>query len=129
MAKGLYYKNFAPAVPAGQELPWNTDLQAAIAESQKTGKPLLVDFSASWCPPCQVMKHEVWTDAAVKRTVEEKFVPVYLDVDQPETRESAQRYSISSIPAVLVLDANGQVLRQASFMNASQTLEFLQSAP
>lgn len=124
--KGLYYKSVAPSVPAGQSVSWGLDLSEALARSAQKGKPVLLVFTASWCPPCQVMKHEVWTDPAVRKLAETSYQPVLLDVDLEESRPAAQRYRVESIPTILVLDSKGEVQRHASSMSVSATLEFLE---
>src|SRR5690606_191277 len=54
--KGMVYRQVeAPASSIG----WRTDFDAALVEAARTNRPLLVDFTADWCPPCHVMKHEV----------------------------------------------------------------------
>jgi thiol:disulfide interchange protein len=124
LLKGLYYKQFATQVSETQSVPWRTNFDQARQESERTGKPLLVDFTASWCPPCQVMKHEVWTDEKVLQKATD-FVPVLLDIDLPSSRPLVQQYGIKAIPAVLVLDPAGKVKNQASTMDVDATLEFL----
>lgn len=125
MLKGSYYKMSGPAPADG--IPWQTDYAAALAESQKTGKPLLLDFTASWCPPCQVMKHEVWPQPEVRETIVGDYIPVLLDIDQPGSADASRRYGVSSIPAVFVVNGNGNVLRAGSYKNKAQMLEFLKT--
>ena len=125
MLKGTYYKHFGQESPVSV-IQWQTNFQTAVAESEKTGKPILVDFSASWCPPCQVMKHEVWTDEEVGKLATDRYVPVLLDIDLPENRPLAQKYQVSSIPDIVVVDSQGQVLKRSSFLTAAQMKDFLQ---
>jgi thiol:disulfide interchange protein len=124
MVKGMYYKVTDKEAPASA-VKWRTGLDAALVESASTGKPILVDFTASWCPPCKVMKHEVWPDAAVAGAANTAFVPLLVDVDNPKNAEVAQKYGIRGIPTILVLDAKGEVLRVGSFMSRGEMLEFL----
>jgi protein disulfide-isomerase len=127
MLKGVYYKMTGAAAPAA-DIAWRADFQSALAEAGESGKPVLIDFSASWCPPCQVMKHEVWPDREVAKAIKAGYVPLLVDVDGPNSAEIAQRYGVSSIPSIVVVDAQGRVLRQGSFMTSSQMLNFLKKA-
>jgi thiol:disulfide interchange protein len=124
MFKGLFYRAYGTP-PPNDGIAWRTDLTAALAESAQTGKPVVVDFSASWCPPCQVMRHESWPDSQVAKTANEKFIPVFLDADSAGARAPAEKYGIYAIPAVLVLDSQGKVLRQANFLDAAALRRFL----
>jgi thiol:disulfide interchange protein len=124
MLKGWYYKATNAQAPTSA-VAWRTGFDAALAESAKTGKPVLVDFTASWCPPCQVMKHEVWPDGRVASAVNDGYVPVLVDVDDPKNADVAQRYGIRSIPTLVVVDAAGRVVRQGAFMSAGDLLDFL----
>lgn len=127
MVKGLYYRVADPAPPASA-IAWRTDFEAALAEAAATGKPVLVDFTASWCPPCKVMKHEVWPDGNVAAAVDDGYIPLLVDVDEPRNAAVAQRYGIVGIPTILVLDAEGVVLRTGSFMTARTMVEFLNAS-
>lgn len=119
----------APAgPPVPDHIPWRTDLAGALEESRKSGKPVLVDFSAGWCPPCQQMKRESWPDSRVGQEVVREYIPVVMDADSPGSRAPGAKYDIQTIPAILVLDSNGNVVRQAGFMSADELLNFLSPA-
>lgn len=81
----------------------------ALAEAKKTGKPALLIFSASWCPPCQAMKRDVYPSAAVK-PFHDKFVWAYLDADAKENEKPMTEFRISGIPFIKFLSADGKSL-------------------
>lgn len=126
MVKGLYYRT-ADAPPESSRIEWRTDLDAALAESRRTGRPVLADFSADWCPPCIAMQHDVWPDDRVEQAVIGGYVPLVIDVDRDV--EASGRYGVRAIPTILVLDGDGRVLRRATFLSASGMREFLAPAP
>lgn len=114
MLKGLYYRAAGSPAPA-PSIPWRTDLSDALAEARRTSKQVLVDFSADWCPPCVTMKHDVWPDSAVGRSLAKGYVPLLVDVDR--NGAVADRFDVRGIPTVLVLDVEGRVVRQASLLS------------
>jgi len=59
------------------------------------------------------MKQDVWSDASVSDAVKLGYIPVALDVDQPKSAAPAERFGITSIPAVYVVDANGNAIRSS----------------
>lgn len=109
-------------------IAWRTDYAAALEESRSSGKPVLIDFSAPWCPTCQVMKREVWPDAEVSQLIESNYIPLLQDVERPGSQTAAQRYDIYALPDILIVDANGSVLRRATGFSRSAMLRFLQAA-
>lgn len=127
MLKGTAYRVLG-VQPRKSAITWQRDFESARTQAQTAAKPMLLVFSAAWCPPCNVMKHDVWPDPEVETVINRDFVPLYLDVDEQATKAIAERYGVGGIPAVFVVDADGKVLRKASFMSQSQTLEFLGTA-
>ena len=62
----------------------------------KSAKPVLVDFSATWCGPCQRL------DPIVHQIAEEydgKATVCHLDVD--DAPQTARKYQIMSVPTCL----------------------------
>lgn len=126
MLKGWYYGETGATEPASS-IAWRTDLDRALAEARSANKRVLVDFSASWCPPCVAMKHEVWPDPDVARAIDAGYVPVMVDADRDNGLSA--RYRVESIPAVLMLDADGRVVkRNDGFLPRSGMLRFLADA-
>lgn len=125
MLKGLYYRSAAEPPPP-TSIRWRTDLPSALLEAQRTNKAVLVDFTADWCPPCIVMKHDVWPDDGVEGAVTRSYIPVLIDVDTDTT--VGERYGVRGIPTVLVFDAAGHVVRRGDFLNASGMVKFLTRA-
>ncbi len=87
-------------------------LDQALAQARSSGKPVLVDFSAIWCPTCRVLHAEVFTDAAVRQAITSGYVLSRVDYDAPEAQAFMQRYAVQGFPTLLVLSADGRLVRR-----------------
>ena len=125
--KEMYYEATDAEIPESA-IRWRDDYESALSEAKSSGKPLLVVFGASWCPPSKVMKREVWPNTEVSDTVLESFVPLYVDIDLQQHRTVVQRFNVRSIPAVIVVGGEGQILRQAGAMSRAKTIKFLDAS-
>lgn len=92
-----------------ERVPWRQGFAAARAEARQTGKPMLVDFTADWCGYCQEMRRTTWSDVNVEQAVRD-YVPVQVDVDREPSL--AAQYHVSGLPHLVVLDPQGNVLKQ-----------------
>lgn len=65
--------------------------------------PMLVDFSAEWCPPCRQLKPIF---AELKEEYKGKIDFVTINVDSMP--ELSKRYNIQNIPAIVFIAPDGQ---------------------
>ena len=79
------------------------------AKAKQSGKPMVVVFSAVWCPPCQLMKKEVYPSPEVT-ALHDKFEWAYIDVDEESNAPAARQFGVQGIPHVEFLDKNGKSL-------------------
>jgi len=96
--------------PAGSPR-FASSLSAATKAASVSGKPVVVVFSASWCPPCQTMKNEVYPSAAVK-AFHDRFEWAYLDVDDESNAAAAEKLGVDGIPHIQFLSTTGKDLGQ-----------------
>jgi thiol:disulfide interchange protein len=86
--------------------------ESALVRSKAEGKPLLVDFSATWCPTCRAMHSEVFTNEAVKQAIAERYVLARVDADSPEAPAFMHRYTTKVLPSILIISSDGALLRR-----------------
>ena len=65
--------------------------EEALKEAQRQGKPLFVDFYATWCVPCKKMEKTVFTQPEVGTYFNERFISLQLDAEKPENVETAKK--------------------------------------
>lgn len=104
---------------AGME-GWLNDFAKAKAEAERTGRPILVNFSGSdWCGWCIRLDNEVLSKAAFKTYAKDNLVLFNADfprnVKLPEkeakqNEELAQQFGLQGFPTVLLVEADGKTV-------------------
>ncbi len=100
----------------------------ALALAAEDGKPLLLDFSAQWCPPCQTLAAEVLHAPEHDDALAELHL-VVLDADDPGSWSVKDRYTVGGYPTVIVTDAEGyELARLVGYTGADAFLAWLTGA-
>lgn len=83
-----------------------------------SNRPMIVDFSATWCPPCRQLK-PIFEKLAEEFRGRVDFVTIDVD-DNPNI---AQAYEVRNIPMMVFLNKDGQIQNTiVGFQNRDQLL-------
>jgi thiol:disulfide interchange protein len=89
----------------GEELPWEPFSTDALAEALDEGRPVLVDFTADWCPNCKLVERISLNRKGTRDFVSSHNVKAlkadYTDFSD-EITEWLERFDSTSIPITAV---------------------------
>ncbi len=89
-------------------------------EVLKSDKPVLVDFNAEWCPPCQAL-HPILEEIAEERN---DFKIISVDIDEQD--ELAEKYQVSSIPCLICFKNGEEVDRRIGLQPKKRLIKILE---
>ena len=95
------------------ELAWLRDEPAAVADARAAGRPLLVDFMASWCLPCKELELKVFSRPDVAEALQ-RFTLLRVDLthedDDPALPLVKKKYGAETLPAIRLVGPDGALL-------------------
>ena len=93
-------------------------LENFAQEVLKSEKPVLVDFYADWCGPCQMMAREI--EEFAEETTKVKVCKINVD----ESTDLAVTFGVMSIPTVLLFENGQEAKRFVGAKEKDQIAEF-----
>ncbi len=116
----------APGEALFERVTTLAQLEARLGQARVQGKPVLLDYYATWCTDCVRMEKATFSEARV-RTALGRFALIQADVTEnnDDARAIKQRFGIFGPPATLFFDARGTELKELRFYGFRPPAEFL----
>lgn len=107
LSYSLYTKESAPAVTtaSSEHGDWIPSLEAGLAKAKEEGKPVILDFWATWCKNCLTMDATTFQDPKVSERLD-GYVKIKVqaeDPSNPETKSLMEHFGVLGLPTYVIL--------------------------
>lgn len=118
------------AIPKAEQITvaWQDYEEKWIENAKQENLPVMIDFTADWCPSCRELEHYTFTDPNVIR-LSQKFVTLKADMtkdNSPEVKTLREAYKIMGVPTIIFIDEKGirrSDLRVVGFLEAEKLIQ------
>jgi thioredoxin 1 len=86
----------------------------------QSDKPVLVDFFATWCGPCQMLA-PILTE--VKTNLGERVSIIKIDVDKNQA--VAAQYQVRGVPTMILFQNGKQLWRQSGVLSKEEIIKII----
>lgn len=87
-------------------------LQQKIAAATQLGKPVMIEFFATWCPVCKHVDADVLSNEQIRASMK-SFVTIRVDLSErsPELARIMESYQVLGVPTLVFFDKQGKQVK------------------
>lgn len=99
-------------IGGGQRIEWVRSEREALKLARDENRPVMVEFTAKWCPPCQKLESSFFSRVNIV-SLSYMMVPLRIDAttETAEVRRLIGKYGVVGWPTVLFLTPQGSQLK------------------
>jgi thiol:disulfide interchange protein DsbD len=116
-------------LPPAHLLEWEHSEKVALEKAQSEKRPLMIDFTATWCGACKELDKHTFSDPRVKEKCG-NFIAVKFDAtndEDPQVEQVKKKYNVVGLPTVVILDSTGKEwTRFTEFVPADKFLKAIE---
>jgi thiol:disulfide interchange protein DsbD len=125
--------NYLLAPKGDVKLAWLADEPTAVGQARAAGRPLLVDFAASWCIPCREFEVKVFSRPDVAQAMR-RFTLLRIDLSREDVDPALgvlmHKYGADTLPAIRLLSREGNVVAKTDeLVSPEKFLDLLGQVP
>jgi thiol:disulfide interchange protein DsbD len=110
------------------QLANTAELDKELARAKAAGKPVILDYFATWCTDCRRMEKATFNNPQVQKIMQDRFVALQVDVTDPnnaETEAIKKRFKVFGPPAMLFFDKDGNPRQDLNFYGFKRPEDFI----
>lgn len=114
--------------PSGAQAAWYDSINEGTAQAEAAGKPMLVLYTADWCPPCKMLIKQTFPDEQVAQYLADNYILIKIDMTDRDSPNQAiaRDYDVKSIPTMIIYTSQGiEIDHLSGFIGPREFLEWI----
>lgn len=112
----------------GPRVQWHQYSEELLAKSKSEGRPVILDFSATWCTPCRELDEKTFHDSSIVQRSAQDIIMIKIDLTRsgdPLHERLLTEYAVKGVPTVVFLDGQGRERHELRLVDYLPPDEFL----